>query len=88
MNIRDSLILSRQNLTKPFYIVEKGVDTAKKKLLKCKESGNNPYIPLLNLRNTPRDEKTGSPTQTLPSRQTAIRIPTGKPKRRPGVKKP
>ena len=47
-------------------IVEKTVGTAKSMLTKCKESGQDFYLALLEYRNTPIDQ-IGSPSQLLMS---------------------
>jgi hypothetical protein len=69
-------------------MVEKAVGIAKNMLLKCNKSGDDPYLALLNIRNTPRDDTTGSPAQRLYSRRTATRLPTAKKRLMPQVKNP
>ena len=59
-------------------MVEKCVGIAKNILKKTKESGDDPYLALLNHRNTPRDDVTGSPAQRLYSRRTCTQLPTAK----------
>ena len=49
---------------------------------KCAESGDDIYLSLLDLRNTPRDE-TGSPTQRLMGRRAKTRLPITNNLRRP-----
>ncbi|KAL5015693.1 hypothetical protein ScPMuIL_005282 [Solemya velum] len=55
-------------------------------LKKCQESGDDPYLALLNIRDTPRDEHTGSPSQRLFSRRTATTLPTANTKLLPEVR--
>ena len=43
---------------------------------KCKCDGTDPYIALLNLRNTPRDQVRGSPAQRLQARRLKSKLPT------------
>jgi transposase InsO family protein len=57
-------------------LAEKAVQTAKGMLEKCRRDGSDPYIALLNLRNTPRDAVLKSPAQRLLSRRTKTPIPT------------
>ena len=45
-------------------LAEKSVQTVKNLIKKCSESGDDIYLALLDLRNTPRDEEMGSPMQT------------------------
>jgi hypothetical protein len=56
-------------------LVEKFVGIAKAMLTKCKETKLDPYLALLNHRNTPRDG-VGSPAQRLFGRRTCTRLPT------------
>ncbi len=56
--------------------IEKSVGIAKNILRKCKESKQDPYLAMLNHRNTPRDG-VGSPAQRLFGRRTCTRLPTG-----------
>ena len=51
-------------------LAEKAVGIAKQILIKCNEAKDDPYLGLLNRRNTPRNDETGSPTQRLFSRRT------------------
>ncbi|XP_013420938.1 uncharacterized protein LOC106181177 [Lingula anatina] len=67
-------------------MVEKYVGIAKKMLIKCNETRSDPYLALLNIRNTPRDENTRSPVQRLFSRRTRTIIPTSVEKLKPQVK--
>ena len=53
---------------------ERAVQTVKKLLKKAKKSGNDPYLALLELRNTPIDGL-GSPTQLLMGRRTRTILP-------------
>jgi len=66
-------------------MVEKTVDIAKRLLKKCQATGEDLYLALLQIRNTPRDEVTGSPVQRLFSRRTRTRLPTAPQKLKPQV---
>ena len=55
--------------------VERAVQTAKTLMKKAFESGEDPYMSLLNHRNTPRDSVLGSPAQRLMSRRTKTILP-------------
>jgi hypothetical protein len=68
-------------------LVEKAVGIAKNMLMKCKASDSDPYLALLNIRNTPRDDTAGSPAQRLFSRRTSTRLPTARQKLIPEAKK-
>ena len=57
-------------------LVERAVQTAKRMLDKCKCDGTDPYISLLNLRNTPQDQVLGSPAQRLQARRLKSKLPT------------
>ena len=57
-------------------LAEKAVQTAKKMMTKCEEAGDDIYLALLDLRNTPRDDITGSPMQRLQGRRAQTRLPT------------
>ena len=50
-------------------LAEKAVQTVKNLFKKCKESGDDVYLSLLDLRNTLRDETIGSPMQRLMGRR-------------------
>ena len=56
-------------------MAEKGVQIAKSLLTKAKESGQDPYLALLDYRNTPRDDILGSPVQRLFGRRTKTLLP-------------
>ena len=56
-------------------LAEKAVQTVKSIIYKCAESGDDVYLSLLDLRNTPRDNETGSPTQRLMGRRAKTRLP-------------
>lgn len=43
---------------------------------KCKDSGDDPYLALLTLRNTPQQHHETSPAQRLLNRRTKTRLPT------------
>ena len=55
---------------------EAAVKIAKRLMKKCKNAGEDPYIALLNLRNTPTEGLDTSPTQRLMSRRTKTILPT------------
>ena len=55
-------------------------------LEKTKKDGSDPFLGLLNLRNTPRDTVLGSPAQRLMSRRLRMPIPTAKSLLTPKVK--
>ena len=57
-------------------LTEKAVQTIKKMMTKCEEAGDDIYLALLDLRNTPRDDVTGSPMQRLQGRRAQTRLPT------------
>ena len=57
-------------------LVKRAVQTAKRMLDKCKCDGTDPYIALLNLRNTLRDQVLESPAQRLQARRTTHSIST------------
>ncbi|XP_060080411.1 uncharacterized protein K02A2.6-like [Ylistrum balloti] len=57
-------------------MAEKAVQTVKKLLKKAKQDGRDPYLALLDHRNTPRDSNLGSPAQRLMSRRTKTLLPT------------
>ena len=55
---------------------ESAVKQAKKMIRKCKDSGYDPYLALLTLRNTPQQHHETSPAQRLLNRRTKTRLPT------------
>ena len=57
-------------------LAERSVQTVKKMIKKCKATGDDVYMALLDLNNTPRDETIGSPAQRLMGRRTKTRLPT------------
>ena len=66
--------------TSPYHsqangLAEKVVGIAKRIIIKCAETKQDPYLALLNYRNTPRDG-VGSPAQRLFGRRTCTRLPT------------
>ncbi|CAB3999682.1 retrotransposon-like family member retr-1, partial [Paramuricea clavata] len=68
------------NHTNPYYpksngLAEKAVQTVKRLLTKVKADGENPYLSLLDYRNTPIDD-VGSPSQLLMSRRLKSILPT------------
>ena len=66
---------------------EKAVQIMKMILNKCKEVGEGPYLALLDLRNTPRDQSMGSPAQRLMGRHTKTRAPTSEALLKPEIVK-
>ncbi|UYV81475.1 K02A2.6-like, partial [Cordylochernes scorpioides] len=67
-------------------LAERAVQIAKNILRKCKQSGDDIQIALLNYRNTPR-EYMGSPVQRLLSRRTKTILPISKELLRPCIQK-
>jgi len=57
-------------------LAEKAVQTVKNTIIKCKESGDDIYLALLEIRNTPRDDDMGSPMQRLHGRRAQTQLPT------------
>ena len=57
-------------------MAEKAVQTAKRLLTKAKEDNKDPYLSLLDYRNTPRSDLLGSPAQRLMGRRTKTLLPT------------
>lgn len=67
------------NRTSPYHprsngLAEKSVGTVKQMLRKCDQSGEDPYLAMLNLRNTPRNG-IPSPAEMLMSRKLNCRLP-------------
>ena len=58
--------------------VEKAVQTVKSILKKARDDKQDPYLALLAFRNTPVDDKVGSPVQQLMGRRTKTLLPTTK----------
>ena len=56
-------------------MAENSVKIAKRLLKKAKLDGQDPYLALLDYRNTPRDNKLGSPAQRLFGRRTRTTMP-------------
>ena len=69
-------------------MAEKAVGIAKRILIKCHESGADPYVALLNHRNTPRDSIVGSPAQRLFNRRTKTQLPTAPILFKPKIQEP
>jgi hypothetical protein len=67
---------------------ERAIQIAKSLMKKAVEDGVDPYLSLLNNRNTPRDSVLGSPAQRLMSRQTKSLLPMAKELLQPQVKDP
>lgn len=57
-------------------MAERGVQTVKHLLKKAKADGKDPYLSLLNLRNTPLEDIGASPAQLLMGRRVRTRLPT------------
>lgn len=49
---------------------------SKKTAKKAKKDGRDPYLALLDFKNTPRDKHLGSPVQRLMGRRTKTTLPT------------
>ena len=62
---------------------EAAVKIVKALMLKCSKAGEDPYLGLLNLRNTPNEGLTTSPAQRLFGRRTQTGIPTAQPALKP-----
>ena len=62
---------------------ESAVKTAKRMLRKAKESGSDPFLALLDVRNTPSQNTGTSPAQKMMSRRTRTLLPTTKELLRP-----
>ena len=67
-------------MTSPYHpqsngMAEKAVQTAKRLMKKAKQDGNDPYLALLEYRNTPWSDTLGSPAQRLMGRQTKTLLP-------------
>ena len=69
-------------------LAEKAVQTVKNLMKKCKESGDDVYLSLLDLRNTPRDEMIGSPMQRLMGRRAKTLLPISDNLRKPTTVQP
>ena len=67
---------------------ERAVRIAKSLMKKAVEDGADPYLSLLNHRNTPRDTILGSPAQRLMSRHTKTLLPMAEEQLKPEVKDP
>lgn len=75
-------------MSSPLYsqsngLVEKNVQTLKKMLIKAKNDHKDLYLTLLHYRNTPIDEKIGSPAKLLMSRYLRDNLPLEKSKFKP-----
>ena len=66
---------------------EVAVRTMKRILRKCHAAGEDPFVALLNLRNTPTEGLNTSPAQRLLGRRTLSMMPTADNKLDPGYKK-
>ncbi|CAB4041230.1 Hypothetical predicted protein [Paramuricea clavata] len=58
-----------------FWVIERQVQTVKKILLKCKESGTDPSLALLSLRSTPLSATLKSPAELLNGRMFKATLP-------------
>ena len=81
------------HITSPTYpqsngLAEKAVQTVKNLMTKCNANGDNIYLALLDLRNSVRDDVTGSPMQRLQGRRAQTRLPTAESKLIPNQMKP
>ena len=56
-------------------MAERNIQTVKQMLKKAIKNGDDPYLSLLEFRNTPIDENLGSPCQLLMNRRTKTLIP-------------
>jgi hypothetical protein len=56
-------------------LAEKAVQTVKNLIKKCADTEGDIYLALLDLRNTPRDDVTGSPMQRLNNRRAKTKLP-------------
>ena len=57
-------------------MAEKAVQTAKRLLRKAKKDKRDPYLALLDYRNTPQDKELGSLVQRLTGKRTKTTLPT------------
>ncbi|XP_014678510.1 PREDICTED: uncharacterized protein LOC106818304 [Priapulus caudatus] len=69
-------------------LAEKAVQSAKQLLEKSFRDGTDPYLNILNWRNTPRDNTLGSPAQRNLSRRTTTTIPTAEALLKPEILDP
>ena len=69
-------------------LAERSIQTVKRLMYKCVETGEDLYLALLDLRNTPRDNLISSPVQRLMGRRTKTRLPTCSELLKPKVVKP
>ena len=69
-------VTSSPNFPQSNGFAERMVQTAKKLLKKCEEDGTDPYLAILEYRNTPISSDLGSPAQLLQSRRLRSVIPT------------
>lgn len=69
-------------------LAENAVKIMKRMLKKCKITGEDPHLALLELRNTPRDNGLGSPAQRLMGRRTRTRLPISEKLLRPATIEP
>ena len=79
--------------TSPYYpqsngMAEKSVQTVKNLMKKAIHDKKDPYLALLDYRNTPQSENVGSPAQRLMGRRTKTLIPTTKVLLKPKVINP
>ena len=56
-------------------VVEQQVQTIKKLLTKCSQDGSYPFLALLQLRTTPIDSRTPSPSELLQNRKLCTTLP-------------
>ena len=84
-NFKNSQPLINLNTTQAVHTIpqsngkaEKAVQTVENTLKKALYNGRDPYLALLDLRNTPVNDKIGSPVQQLMGRRTKTLLPTTK----------
>ena len=69
-------------------LAEEAVKQIKTLMAKCKDSGTEFFLALLDLRNTPRDSEIGSPMQRLHGRRARTSLPTADSLLKPATIKP
>jgi transposase InsO family protein len=69
-------------------LAEEGVRQVKDLMKRCQRSGDDFFLSLLDLRNTPRDDDMGSPMQRLQGRRAQTQLPTGDSLLKPSIMEP
>ena len=69
-------------------MAKRAVQTVKNLLKKARNYGRDPYLALLEYRNTPRDEVLGSPVQRMMSRLTKSLLPISEEMLKPNILDP